>query len=424
MLLGCLLLGGAACGGQEISPPAAPGDSSAQRVAGATDALRALQRGIREGDKSAATRLAAPDATSRAAVGAMYDNARALDLSSLSLGFVDDGAGEPPARLGRYGLGAWTATVSVTWRVSGYDRGTSREDTRFSFVQVGSSTRIAEAGGGAAGTGSGDPGRVPLWLTGPLKVVRSKDALVLVSTKAGESARRYSALAARAVTDVRKVLTGWRARLVVEVPPSETALEQVLGADAGRYQAIAGVTTTVDGRQARSSPVHVFLNPHVFDGLGNKGAQVVLSHETTHVATDAPFASMPSWLLEGFADYVALDHAGVPLSTAASQIFTRVRKDGPPDALPSTGDLSPSAPGLGATYEEAWTVCRYIGAEYGEQRLIELYDRVDGGTELTTAFRDVLGVPQRAVVAGWRSNLAALVSGTATTRVPALPRER
>ncbi len=357
-------------------------------------------------------------------MGAIYDNARALDLSSVRFGFVDEGAGDPPSRLGRYGLAAWTATVSVTWRVSGYDRGTSREETEFSFVQIGSSTRIAGAGGESGDTGSGDPARVPLWLMEPLQVVRSQDALVMVSTEAGESPQRYAAFAAQAVTDVRKVLTGWRGKLVVEVPSSEADLEQVLGAEPGRYKAIAGVTTTVDGRQARSSPVHVFLNPQVFDGLGRKGAQVVLSHETTHVATDAPFASMPTWLLEGFADYVALDHAGVPLSTAASQIFARVRKDGPPDTLPSSDDLSPSAPGLGATYEEAWTVCRYIGEEYGEQRLIELYDRVDGGAGLATAFRAVLGVPQRTVVDGWRSDLAALARGTATTGVPALPRER
>ena len=35
-----------------------------------------------------------------------------------------------------------------------------------------------------------------------------------------------------------------------------------------------------------------------------------MSHEATHVATDATFASMPTWLLEGFADFVALDGRG------------------------------------------------------------------------------------------------------------------
>ena len=44
-----------------------------------------------------------------------------------------------------------------------------------------------------------------------------------------------------------------------------------------------------------------------------------MSHESTHVATDAPFATMPTWLLEGFADFVALDHAGVPVEKAAGK---------------------------------------------------------------------------------------------------------
>ena len=35
------------------------------------------------------------------------------------------------------------------------------------------------------------------------------------------------------------------------------------------------------------SPVHVFVNPQVFDPLRPRGAQVVISHEATHVATEA-----------------------------------------------------------------------------------------------------------------------------------------
>ena len=55
------------------------------------------------------------------------------------------------------------------------------------------------------------------------------------------------------------------------------------------------------------------MNPPVFEPLGPQGAQIVMSHEAAHVATDAAASSMPTWLLEGFADYVALAHVDLPV---------------------------------------------------------------------------------------------------------------
>ena len=153
--------------------------------------------------------------------------------------------------------------------------------------------------------------------------------------------------------------------------------------------------------------MRVFVNPTVFGRLKERGAQVVMSHETTHVATDAPFATMPTWLLEGFADFVALDDAGVPVDLAAGQILARIRKEGLPDGLPSTQELDPTANGLGATYEEAWLACRFLAQEYGTAALVRFYRTVnDGGY-------DPAGVPQRA------AHLAAGVRG-AVARRPAL----
>ena len=53
-----------------------------------------------------------------------------------------------------------------------------------------------------------------------------------------------------------------------------------------------------------------------------------MSHEATHVATGAALSTMPTWLLEGFADYVALAHVDLPVSVTASQILGQVRKHG------------------------------------------------------------------------------------------------
>jgi hypothetical protein len=228
----------------------------------------------------------------------------------------------------------------------------------------------------------------------------------------GDHGRRDLALARQALVDVAKVLPGWHGRLVLEAPASEEQLDQALAAPEGQYANIAAVTTSVDGSLVPGAPVHVFLNPAVFDGLGPRGAQVVVSHETTHVATDATFTTgVPTWLLEGFADYVALAHAGIPVATAASQILARIRKDGPPDHLPTAADLDPSATGLGATYEEAWLAARFIAQRYGEARLVTLYRRVSAGLGLSDAFRRILGTSEDAFVSRWRADLRRLAGG-------------
>ena len=204
------------------------------------------------------------------------------------------------------------------------------------------------------------------------------------------------------------MLPDWKGRLVVEVPESSEELDAVLQPEPGEYDNIAAVTTTADGSLATGAPVRVFVNPVVFGRLKERGAQVVMSHETTHVATEATFASMPTWLLEGFADFVALDDAGVPVDLAARQILARIRKEGLPDGLPTSSDLDPTANELGATYEEAWLACRFLAQEYGARAMVRFYRTVNDGSSTQQVFRSVLGTSQQEFVSRWRDDLARL----------------
>jgi hypothetical protein len=402
VVVGALLLVLGGCGGSEIKPPTPPGNDTDSRASSAATLLRELRHGLIDRERSRVLALAAPDADSRNAVAAIYSNAGSLHLRDIEFRYVDENEGDLDQRVtDAYGARAWAANVTASWRIPVYDPGATHLSTRFTFVATRDGARLASAGGG------GDRGA--LWLDGPLHIARSADTLVL---DADGSPDRYEQLAAQAVVDVRKVLRGWHGRLVIEVPVSEDELESALGATAGEYAAIAAVTTTVDGTLVPGAPVHVFVNPKVFDGLGPRGAQVVLSHEATHVATDATFASMPTWLLEGFADFVALAHSDVPLKTAASQILKQVREKGAPHHLPTAADLDPSAQALGATYEEAWTVCRYLGKKYGEGTMVRFYKAVDHGASTQEAFRTVVGTSQPAFVRGWRADLARLAGGS------------
>jgi hypothetical protein len=213
------------------------------------------------------------------------------------------------------------------------------------------------------------------------------------------------------VLDVRKVLTRWRGRVVVEVPRDQDSLVRVLGARPGAYRRIAAVTTTADGSQSPAAPVHVFVNPEVFDPLGPRGSRIVMSHETTHVATGGALSTMPEWLLEGFADYVALAHVDLPVTRTASQVLALVRRSGVPARLPGAADFAPDNEALGASYESAWLACRLLARMYGERRLVAFYRAADRASSTTAAFRTVLGTDSARFTRIWRAELRGLARG-------------
>ncbi len=379
----------------DITPPAASRDNGIDRERRAQSALDDLVASVRTGSRAETVALAAPG--SSRLLGWVHDNVAALRISDLSMRYVDEGTPLDPQEQAAAGPSAWRGDVQLQYRYAGADTSPARLETSVVFLGGAEHARIASFGG------AGD--RTPLWLADRLSVVRTPRSLLLV---AGRQAGRYAGLVTGALRQVANVLPSWRGHLLVEVPSSRSQLDSVLQAQPGQYDNIAAVTTTADGSLARGAPVRVFVNPSVFDGLKQRGAQVVMSHEATHVATGATFTSMPTWLLEGFADFVALDDAGIPVSVAAGQILRKVKKTGLPQGLPTRAELEPTATGLGATYEEAWLACRFLAQEFGARRLVRFYRVVSEGTSAPAAFRSVLGTTQRAFVARWRADLAGL----------------
>ena len=114
--------------------------------------------------------------------------------------------------------------------------------------------------------------------------------------------------------------------------------------------------------------MHVFVNPQVFVPLEPEGAQVVITHEATHVATVAATSPSPIWLVEGFADYVALRAQHLPLRTTAARIIALVRTAGAPRHLPDEHEFAAGAPHLEARYESAWLACRLLADSAGPGR--------------------------------------------------------
>lgn len=292
-------------------------------------------------------------------------NAKALDVTGLSLRYVDE-AGAVARD------GSWAGAVDLTYRFDGYDTKDVSEEIQVGFGPDG---QITGFGGGSHPT--------PLWLSGPVEVRRTPETLVLATTEVD----RFATLAHNAVHVVERVFPAWHGPLVVEVPKDEAGFDGTLGQAAGTGSGVAAVTAPVGG-----GPVHVIVNPAVFGGLENRGAQVVLSHEATHAATNAVGNfSRPPWLTEGFADYVALRDVHLPLRTTAGQVLADVRSHGAPDHLPGVTEFNSKSDTFGEEYEAAWFACRLLARLGGQAKLVDLYDRAGRTMNTDRAMRDVFG---------------------------------
>ncbi|QIG42529.1 hypothetical protein G5V58_06850 [Nocardioides anomalus] len=367
--------------------------------AAAAHALRALQSAVEDRDTEAGAALAPtsdPDAADL--LTAVVGNADALDVRDFSARYVDAVGGVD-------GDGRWQAAVDMTWRFEGFDAEPVHEEVLVSFS--------ADGDGGGAGIeafGGGDR-RSPLWLSGPLEVRRSDRTLVLATSAA--EADLLSQRAEAAVPVVDRVLPQWSGGLVVEVPPSEEGLDAVLGADPDTYQGIAAVTASVDGTVTPDAQVHVFVNPTVYDGLDPVGGQVVLSHEATHAATGAPLTTgVPMWLLEGFADFVALHDVDLPVSTTAAQIIAQVRQDDVPDQLPGQAEFDATDSHLGAAYESAWLACVVLADAGGDDALVRLYEDVSAGRDPEARMRSLFGFGSTGLTERWQQRLRALADAS------------
>lgn len=391
VLVAALVVALALRGGRTDVDPR-PLDLARASPAQASTALTALVEAVRERD-AAALAAAAPDDDARTLVAAVVANAEALDLRAVSARYVDQVGAVAPD-------GSWRGVAEISWQVAGFDRAPARAEVAVTFTPT--DVGLAVTGFGADGAGQ----RAPLWLRGPLAVARDGDALVMAAGGASE-ARAYLRRAVRGAAVVRRVLPDWDGPVVLEVPASPEELDAALGVAAGTYTGIAAVTASV-GDDGPDAPVHVFVNPVVTDGLRDTGAQVVVSHELVHVATDANRTPMETWLLEGFADYVALRDTRLPDTVTLGRAIAAARRDGVPRRLPTAADFATSAPDLQARYEEAWLACRVVAERLGESGLLAVYGRAARGEPLDEALRQGGLTPDR-LLTEWRSRLGAAI---------------
>ncbi|WP_240649139.1 hypothetical protein [Streptomyces sp. Z26] len=305
------------------------------------------------------------------------------------------------------------ADVRLRYRLRDYDRVPVTAVEKLDFARRDGRWYVAAERAGSARQ---------LWEQGRVSVLRGKHSLVLsVDGRPGADGSMLRAVSAAADRAVPAVSLSWPRpwprRLVVEVPATSKALAELLGAPGASYEGIAAVTTGTGGGTSAPS-ARVLVNPEAYGVLSGEGRQVVMTHETVHVAS-RPYTTdvTPLWLSEGLADWVGYRGTGRPPSDAAPQLARAVREDALPEGLPGDDEFrfDAAADALSRAYEGGWLACRMIADRWGDARLMAFYLEVGarrggGGDEgreraVDAALRDVLGLERAEFVALWRAYL-------------------
>jgi hypothetical protein len=253
--------------------------------------------------------------------------------------------------------------------------------------------------------------RRPIWALGAIDVAKGDHSLV-ISLNSQANADDYAAVGDKAVDSVSKVWgKNWRQKTVILLPAKQAEMEAVLGAQPGTYTQIAAVTMAELDTPQVGAPVRIVANPKLFDELGKQGRRIVLTHETTHVASTATASPVPLWLAEGFADYVAFTAVSVQDESAAKELFKAIRAGKVPKTLPGPDAFAASSTDLPQAYESGWLACRLISEREGQAKLVRFYRTVHASkspTGLADAFRTVLGTTEQEFVADWQKYLQRL----------------
>jgi hypothetical protein len=188
----------------------------------------------------------------------------------------------------------------------------------------------------------------------------------------------------------------------------------LLGSPAADYKGIAAVTTGEAGGSGQAPADRVVVNPDAYALLGDLGKQVVLTHETTHVATRAHTTpSTPLWLSEGYADWIGYLGTGRTPTEVAPELTRAVQNGQIPTALPTDKDFGfTSDPAkLAQAYESGWLACRMIAAHWDTPHLDAFYRTVGSHPQragaIETALKKELGTTLEAFTAQWREYVRA-----------------
>lgn len=377
--------------------------AAAERAEDVTALLDRRARAIRTRDRVAFAATLDPSQTAfRTKQLAMFDALAQVPLSAWRYELDPDDAREPT----RYGAEAWSPAVRLRYALAGFDDSPTAVPQYFTFVRRGTGWLTASD----SDTDSENDRRTgrELWDFGPVTVVKGTKSLVLGHPGQTTLLRDVARLADAAVPRVTRVWgTAWSQEVVVIVPSTAPEITAILGDGTDLTRIAAVAVAELNGDTENPVGNRVIVNPTNFRRLGNNGRRVVLTHETTHVATrDASTPGTPTWLVEGFADYVGYLGTGLSARAICQELAADVRAGKAPRTLPADTEFDGGNERLAQAYEASWLAVRLIVERVGQDGLVDFY-RAAGANQpspdaVRDAMRDTLNTTPETFTAAWR----------------------
>jgi len=335
-----------------------------------------------------------------------FDNLARLPLARWSY-TVDAPTGDHAAQAAagrRLGAKALVVKIDLRYAVRRADPVPSTRSLWWTFVRR--DGHVVVAGDDALADAGGTSWRGP-WDFGRLTIVRGSSSLVLGHADASVL-RPIAAAVDAAVPAVSAVWTApWTKYVLVIVPGSAEELAATVGASSTISTEVAAaaifdepdpVTGAVPGQR-------LVVNPDSLDQLTPLGRRIVIRHEVTHIAAArATSDTTPTWVREGFAEYVGNLGTGQPVGTAAAELRADVRAGRLPSTLPQP-DAFATGDAIAQAYQESWLACRLIAQRVGVSGLVRFYRLAGQDATAATALPTVMHESAARFTAQWRAYL-------------------
>jgi hypothetical protein len=300
----------------------------------------------------------------------------------------------------RYGNDVRAAAVTITYRIEGVDD----KPVAVPWVPIfglvsGQWKLVGEATGKELPSGvGGQP-----WDAGPVTVERGNRVVAVFSAGYRDRAK-VMRLADQALDRVARVRPGgWVGKVFVVAVKERAVFDAYFGSAPERVDQVAAIAVPHYDEvhewvnSADYAATRIIFNP---DELDENAQQLGddLTHEFTHAAM-APVTTgwTPTWLVEGFAEYVSYKGAEIVQSRLKQALKGVATED------LHAGDKFYDEP---MNYITAWLACRMIAESYGEAKLIELYEKFQSTSVEDTVVTQVLGISRAQLVKNWQAYVA------------------
>jgi len=334
----------------------------------------------------------------------VYDNMTKLPLVGVNFSLKRSESYDteiPAAIRNKYGNDVRAAAVTVTYQVEGVDQ----SPVAVPWVPIlalvsGQWKLVGEATGKELPSGvGGQP-----WDAGPVVFERG-NRVVGVFSASYPNRSRLMKLADDALDRVAKVRPAdrWAGKIFVIAVKDKDVFNAYFSSTPERVDQVAAIAVPHYNQvhewanSAEYSATRIIFNP---DELEEDSLQLGddLTHEFTHAAmAPATTGWTPTWLVEGFAEYVSYKGASI-VQSRLRQALKGVATD---DLY--GGDKFYDEP---MNYITAWLACRMISEKYGEAKLIELYEKFQSTSVEDTVVNQVLGISRAQLVTDWQAYVA------------------